>query len=26
VRAAVLQDGAEFRIGETVLRVGFEPA
>jgi hypothetical protein len=26
VRAAILHDGAEFRIGETILRVGFEPA
>ena len=25
VRAAMLQDGAEFRIGETVLRLRFEP-
>jgi hypothetical protein len=25
VRAAMLQDGTEFRIGETVLRLGFEP-
>lgn len=25
VRAAMLQDGAEFRIGETVLRISFEP-